>query len=94
MLPGMGNAGSVETFFIAASTDLERAEIMMKRIREQLQSGAGFGGAGLLQVSATAVPLPSPADGKSLEAQVQAVADRITEMAMPSIATKSSSDLT
>ena len=43
---------------MAASTDLERAEIMMKRIREQLEAGAGFKAAGVLKVSATAVPLP------------------------------------
>jgi signal transduction histidine kinase len=90
VLPVMGNAGNRETFFVVASTDLERAEIMMKRIREQLQTCSGLSGAGLLQVSAKAVPRPSATDGKSLEGQVQAVADQITEMAMLAVAAKSS----
>jgi hypothetical protein len=88
VLPRMSNTGSNETFFVAASTDLERAEVMMKRIREQLQAGAGFNGTAVLQVSATAVPLPSTGDGKPLEKLVQAVADRITEMAMLAFGSK------
>jgi hypothetical protein len=55
---------------------------MMKRIREQLEAGAGFKAAGVLKVSATAVLLPSTGDGKPLQELVQAVADRITETAM------------
>jgi signal transduction histidine kinase len=81
VLPVMRTVGQSETFLVAASTDLERAEIMMKRIREQLEAGAGFQAAGFLKVSAKAVPLPSPEEG-SLEVQVQKTADRITEMAM------------
>jgi hypothetical protein len=83
----MGNAGTNEIFFVAASTDLERAEIMMKRIREQLEAGTGFKAAGILKVSATTVLLPSPGDGK-LEDLVQVVADRITETAMLALASK------
>ena len=87
VLPVMGNAGTNEIFFVAASTDLERAEIMMKRIREQLEAGTGFKAAGILKVSATTVLLPSPGDGK-LEDLVQVVADRITETAMLALASK------
>jgi signal transduction histidine kinase len=81
VLPVVGNVGVSETFLVAASTDLERAEIMMKRIREQLEAGAGFRAAGLMKVSSHAVPLPSREEG-SLEVQVQRTANRITEMAM------------
>jgi signal transduction histidine kinase len=88
VLPVTGNVGFHETFFVAASTDLERAEVMMKRIREQLEAGPGFRAAGLLQVSATAVSLPS-AEGKAMEELVQVVADRVTEMAMLTLAEKS-----
>jgi signal transduction histidine kinase len=90
VLPVMGNTGTSETFFVAASTDLDRAEIMMKRIREQLEAGAGFKAAGRLKVSATAVLLPSAVDGKPLEDLVQAVADRVTEMAMLALPSKAS----
>jgi len=87
VLPVMGNSEASEIFFVAASTDLERAEIMMKRIREQLEAGAGFKTAGVLKVSASAVPLPSEA-GKTPEQCVQVVADRVTEMAMLALASK------
>jgi signal transduction histidine kinase len=80
VLPLTGNVGFSETLFVAASTDLEGAEVMMKRIREQLEVGAGFKAAGFLKVSAATVPLPSTEDGKPLADLVQAVADRITEM--------------
>ncbi len=80
VLPVTGNVGLDETFLVAASTDLERAEIMMKRIREQLEAAAGFKTAGVLKLSAAVVDLPSRDDGP-LEASVQTTADRITEMA-------------
>jgi signal transduction histidine kinase len=90
VLPVTGNVGFSETLFVAACTGLDGAEIMMKRIGEQLEAGAGFKAAGLLKVSATAVPLPSGEDGKALPELVQAVADRITEMAMLTLAPKPS----
>ena len=87
VLPVTGSVGLSETFFVAASTDLGRAEIMMKRICEQLEAGAGFKAAGLLRVSATAVALPSAEDGP-LEAIVEKTADRITEMVMLTLGEK------
>ena len=91
VLPVMGNVGTSQTFFVAASTDLERAEVMMKRIREQLENGTGFKAAGALKVSATAVLLPSRQDGGPLEELVRAVADRITETAMVALVSKTDS---
>jgi hypothetical protein len=87
VLPVSGSVGSTETLFVAASTGLEGAQIMMKRIREQLEARADFKAAGSLKVSATAVPLSSTTDGKTLEEQVQAVAERITEMSISTLAT-------
>jgi phosphoserine phosphatase RsbU/P len=89
VLPITGNTGTRATFFVVASTDLERAEIMMKRIREQL--GPILKVAGVLKVSAMEVPLPSAGDGKPLEDLVQAVADQITETAMLALASKQDS---
>jgi sigma-B regulation protein RsbU (phosphoserine phosphatase) len=79
VIPISGNADSGETLFVAASTDLERAEIMMKRIREQLEAGTDLKASGALVVSATAVPMPSTQSGETLEALVQALADTITD---------------
>jgi signal transduction histidine kinase len=88
VLPDMGNTGTNVTFFVAASTDLEKAEIMMKRIREQLEAGADFKAAGVLKVSAMAVLLPSTGGGKPLESLVQEIADQIAETATLSLASK------
>ena len=90
VLPVMGIVGTSETFFVAACTDVERASIMMTRIRGQLEAGAGFKAVGALKISATAVPLPSREDARPLADRVQAVADRITEMAMKALASKPS----
>jgi signal transduction histidine kinase len=79
VLPVLGNARGSKTFFVAASTDLDRAEIMMKRIRENLAASAGLKSAAILRVSASALPLPAAQEGKPVEEMVQAVADHITE---------------
>lgn len=88
VLPVLGNSGSSKIFFVAASTDLEGAEVMMKRIRENLAASAGLKAAAVLTVSASAMSLSST-PGKSLEEKVQAVADRITEAVMMAPASNS-----
>ncbi len=88
VLPVMGSTGSGETFFVAASTDMERAEIMMKRIREQLESGASFKSAAMVKASASAVAMPSREDGRPIEELVRVVAERITESAMLALGSK------
>jgi hypothetical protein len=94
VLPVTGSVGLGETFLVAASTAPEGAETMMKRIREQLEAGPGFKTAGCLKLSATAVELPSHEDGRPLEALVQAVADRVTEMGMAAFASKPAPETT
>jgi hypothetical protein len=90
VLPVSGNVGISKVFLVAASTDLVGAEIMMERIREQLAAGEGFKAAGLVKVSASVVPLPSTDNGQPLEDLVEAVAARITEMAVLALASKRS----
>ena len=90
LLPVMGNTETSNTSLVAASTNLDLAEVMMKRIREQLEANAGFKTAGVLRVSATAVQLPSREDSKPLEDLVQAVAEQITEMARLALAVQTS----
>ncbi|MGZ4732449.1 MAG: ATP-binding response regulator [Terriglobales bacterium] len=80
VLPPMTAGGAEETFLVVASTDLERANIMMTRIREQLWNANDLNGTGELEVSASAVPLPDRADGHSLQEQVREVACAVTEM--------------
>ena len=88
VLPLMGNRGTGEMFFVAASTDLERAEIMMKGIREQLEKITDLKSSGLLQVSAARVALPSAQEGNAaaVEDQVKAVAREELEMATTTLA--------
>jgi signal transduction histidine kinase len=80
VVPVTGTLGTSETFFITASTDLDGAKVMMKRIREQLEAGGGFNAACLFNLSAGIVPLPSNEEGEPLSDRVRAVADRISEM--------------
>ncbi|MGA1985746.1 MAG: hybrid sensor histidine kinase/response regulator [Candidatus Sulfotelmatobacter sp.] len=90
VLPPMAAAGLEETFLVVASTDMDRVQIMMTRIREQLEKVADLNSHGSLEVSAAAVTLPDPGsmaagsehagNEDSLKKQVQDVADRVSEM--------------
>lgn len=80
VLPRMTASGADETFLVVASTDLDRANIMMTRIREQLGKVSDLNGTGELAVSASAVPLPDRGADHSLQEQVQEVARAVTEM--------------
>lgn len=88
VLPPMTTTGVEQTYFVVASTDLERAEIMMRRIREQLEKAPDLNTTGKLRVSASAVPFPDPAANQTLEERVQEVASRVTEMACLALAAK------
>jgi signal transduction histidine kinase len=90
LLPVSGKVGLGENLFVAASTGLEGAEIMMKRIREQLQGAEGFKAAGCVKVSATAVAMPARDAAKPVEELVQAVANQVSEMTMAALAAKPS----
>jgi hypothetical protein len=79
VLPPMTASGLEQTFFVVASTDMDRVPIMITRIREQLEKVADLKAAGELTLSAEPVTLPDPAD--PLEEQVQEVANQVTEMA-------------
>lgn len=79
VLPRMATTGE-QTFFVVASTDLPRSEIMMTRIREQLEKLPELKANGELAVSVSAVTMPDLERGLTLEAQVQEIADRVTEM--------------
>jgi signal transduction histidine kinase len=84
VLPPMTMAGPGQTFFVVASTDQERVEIMLARIREQLGKVDDLTASGEAAVSAAEIPMPEAGDD-SLERQVQKIADRVTEMARESL---------
>jgi signal transduction histidine kinase len=85
VLPPMGNSGSAETFFIAASTDLEESGIMTARIREQVERVPDLKNRCSVAVIAAPLELTADISALPLEQQVQAVADQITNMITDSV---------
>jgi signal transduction histidine kinase len=77
VLPPVGASGASETFFVVASTDIERSGIMTRRIREQLERIADLGSKAALTITATPIE-PALTAGQSLDEQVQAVADYVS----------------
>jgi signal transduction histidine kinase len=88
VLPAMASGSPAETFFVVASTDMERVNIMLTRIREQLSAVPQLNSSGTLQVTAKPLSLRAAAEVKSLDLQVQLVADEVTEMAMQELGCK------
>jgi len=80
VLPRMGTSGLVETFFVVASTGMDRIGIMMDRIRGQVGALPQLKASGTLRVTAEPIPGPPAADPRTLEQQVWGVADYVTEI--------------
>jgi len=91
VLPPMGTSGAAEIFFVVASTDLQRSGIMTTRIREQLELLPDL--KNKCTVTITTLPLepPSADPGKTLEQQVQTVADCVSQMILMSMERKQQS---
>jgi signal transduction histidine kinase len=80
VLPPMAAQGPGEAFYIVASTDLQQAGIMTTRIREQLERVEDLSSKATVAISLVPVEFePGKAD-ISLEAKVQVLASRISEM--------------
>ncbi len=80
VLPPMDTEGASQTFFVVASVDLNKANIMMNRIREQLGELPKLKANGTLRVTAEAIPVASVSDPRTIEQQVWRVADQLTEL--------------
>lgn len=78
VLPPMATSGPDQTFFVVASTDLVRAEIMMTRIREQMAKLDDLKECGEFKVSVSAIPYPEK--NQPLQQQVHEIADWTSEM--------------
>jgi hypothetical protein len=76
----MGTSGAVETFFVVASTGMDRISIMMDRIHDQVGALPQLKASGTLRVSAETIPGPTAADPRTLEQQVWGAADYVTEI--------------
>lgn len=84
VLPPMGAAAPQETYFVVASTDMQRAGVMTTRIREQLEKIPEFTTRASLTISTVPIELPS-AEGRKLEAQIQEIADSVSTMVVKKI---------
>jgi signal transduction histidine kinase len=82
VLPPVGSTTATETFFVVASTDMQRAGIMTARIREQLEKIPDFSSRANLTITTTPVEITPAAPGESLTAQIQRVSERITAMVL------------
>jgi signal transduction histidine kinase len=87
VLPPTGSSGPVETFFVVASTNLEKGSILMDRIREQVGALLKVKDSGSLRVTAEMIPT-LVVDSKTLEQQVWSVADHVTSIIQNGIGSK------
>ncbi|MFZ3262743.1 MAG: hybrid sensor histidine kinase/response regulator [Terriglobales bacterium] len=86
VLPPMGGARAAETFYVVASTDMERVGIMLRRIREQMNALPQLRGAGTVQLAAETVGADLASPAQTLEQQVQSIANRVNEMILTGLA--------
>ncbi len=80
VLPPMGASGAAETFFVVASTDMERSGVMTARIREQLERIPELQSKSKLTISTLPVELPAENRRETQEQQVQVLADCVNDM--------------
>jgi signal transduction histidine kinase len=85
VLPPMGGSVAGQTFFVVASTDVQRSGIMMARIRGQLERNEELKASASLVISAVPVDLAALPPDASLDKQVQAITNRVTEIIMASM---------
>jgi signal transduction histidine kinase len=82
VLPPVGSATATETFFVVASTDMQRSGIMSTRIREQLEKIADFSSKANLTITTTPIEIEPAAAGETLSVQIDRVAEQITGMVL------------
>lgn len=81
LLPTLGGEEKRESFFILASTDLEHAQVILRRIRERLSDLPGLASPGTVTVSAKGIWLPTRSGDALLSELTEQVAERITRLA-------------
>jgi len=80
VLPPMGTSGAAETFYVVASTDLQRSGIMTTRIREQLERVTDLKAKCTLTITTVPIELPATEVTESVDRQVQSLAGCVTQM--------------
>jgi len=80
VLPPMAANGPLETFFVVASTDMQRVGVMTSRITEQLGAMGSLKNTGTVGTAAKPVPVVLTPELRSVDEQVQAVAETVRQM--------------
>ena len=80
LLPITSRGRNCESFLVVASIDLERAQIMLQRIRERM-SGASLPGLHSIKVSAKGIWLPNRSGSESLASLSREIAEEIMRAA-------------
>ena len=82
VLPGLGNSEPDEIFFIVASTTVERSQILMTRIREQLERCPELKAREVFSVSSSLLEVPAVEGDVQVERLVLQVAQHVTDTVM------------
>ena len=82
VLPGLGNSEPDEIFFIVASTTVERSQILMTRIREQLERCPELKASEVFSVSSSLLEVPAVEGDVQVERLVLQVAQHVTDTVM------------
>ena len=80
VLPAMATNGPEDTFYVVASTDMERVNIMITRIVEQIGALTHLKATGTVEAAARPVSLVGLSETSTVEEQVRLVSDRVTEI--------------
>ena len=87
VLPAMATNGPEDTFYIVASTDMERVNIMTARIVEQISVLTHLKATGTIRATARPVKFSREIEDKSLMQQVELVGESVTHMVLTDLRT-------
>ena len=87
VLPAMATNGPEDTFYVVASTDMERVNIMISRIVAQIGALTHLKATGTIRATARPVSFSAEMQGKSLKQQVEQVAESVTELVLTDLRT-------
>ncbi|HKW17090.1 MAG TPA: hybrid sensor histidine kinase/response regulator [Terriglobales bacterium] len=90
VLPAMARNGPDDTFYVVASTDMQRVQIMTTRIVEQIGELTHLKDVGAVEASARPVASPGALKSTALEKQVEEVARIITDMVLSDLTSMNS----
>jgi hypothetical protein len=88
----MATNGPEDSLYVVASTDMERVEIMTDRITVQIGALTHLKATGKVRATARPVKFSADIQSKSLEQQVEQVAESVTELILTDLRTMNGSN--